>query len=440
MFTSFIKYPVFQSLMYDKLCLEQYDEIHCANQSVVHDDKKLQADVNHLYLYSSIVLTVPSIFTAFLLGSVSDTYSRKIPLMIPFVGLILGDVVYLVQTTFMSIDARWLLLSDACFGLCGGYTAIIGTMFAYGVRQTWDENRSLRIAALEGSIGLGGTIGFAVSGVLRNAWGYTNVFLFSTCFHFISFFYLLLRTEEFSSDVPTESVGRTTTMHLRDIFAVVIKKRDGKATLCLQLILFAFAVEYLSFAGVLDVQYSFFRYKLGWDDLKFGWFSGLGYGLSTAAVLIIYPILKQRSSSDAFLAGFGLCCKVVSLVVLAFVFADWMAYTMTVLFMFSRFPSTGMRAVCSRLVALDEQGKVFAAIALMEGVITLLASLIFNGLYPWTLNFFAGTCFLLMAALLFIPIGILYYVHGSVERPSSATSNNAISDTAFEENTPRDGR
>jgi hypothetical protein len=50
---------------------------------------------------------------------------------------------------------------------------------------------------------------------------------------------------------------------------------------------------------------------------------------------------------------------------------------------------------------------VFSAIALLEGVITLLASAVFNNLYPWTLDFFAGTCFLIIAALLCIPIAIL---------------------------------
>jgi hypothetical protein len=48
------------------------------------------------------------------------------PLLIPFVGLILSGVNYIIQSTFMSIDINWLLLSDALFGLSGGFTAIIG--------------------------------------------------------------------------------------------------------------------------------------------------------------------------------------------------------------------------------------------------------------------------------------------------------------------------
>lgn len=74
-------------------------------------------------------------------------------------------------------------------------------------------------------------------------------------------------------------------------------------------------------------------------------------------VLLLYPILRQRSLSDTFLACFGLACKVVSMMIMAFVYTDWMAFSTTALIMFNRFASTGMRAVSSKLVALDEQGK-----------------------------------------------------------------------------------
>lgn len=42
-------------------------------------------------------------------------------------------------------------------------------MIAYGIKTTPSEFRSERVAAYEGAIGLGSTIGFAVSGVLRES-------------------------------------------------------------------------------------------------------------------------------------------------------------------------------------------------------------------------------------------------------------------------------
>jgi hypothetical protein len=70
-----------------------------------------------------------------------------------------------------------------------------------------------------------------------------------------------------------------------------------------------------------------------------------------------------------------------------------------------------MRAMASTYVAADDQqGKVFALIALLESVAFLLASLIFNGLYPITLHFFAGTMLLGCAIVLLVPAAMLGYI------------------------------
>lgn len=46
-----------------------------------------------------------------------------------------------------------------------------------------------------------------------------------------------------------------------------------------------FIITECQISGVLDIQYSFFRFKLEWGDKEFGWYSGIVYGLSTAAVI-----------------------------------------------------------------------------------------------------------------------------------------------------------
>ncbi|KAF7637202.1 hypothetical protein Mgra_00003377 [Meloidogyne graminicola] len=40
----------------------------------------------------------------------------------------------------------------------------------------------------------------------------------------------------------------------------------------------------------------------------------------------------------------------------------------------------------------------------------LIASPLFNGIYPFTLSFFPGTMLLAVAALLILPVGILMYI------------------------------
>ncbi|VDM85033.1 unnamed protein product [Strongylus vulgaris] len=97
----------------------------------------------------------------------------------------------------------------------------------------------------------------------------------------------------------------------------------------------------------------------------------------------------------------------IALVMLAFVFNSAIAYSVVVFTSLNRFVSTGFRSFISSLIQINEQGKMFSLIALLEGITGLLASAIYNNLYPKTLSFFPGFFYLLSAALLVIPLIIL---------------------------------
>ncbi|KAK6030342.1 hypothetical protein OSTOST_03529 [Ostertagia ostertagi] len=113
MLTSFLKYPVFQNLIYEKACLARYaqDQGLCSNVTAYYNDKAVQADANYFYFLSSLVLTIPSLFSTLVLGA--------------------------------------------------------ATSLSYGVKTTKTSRRSIRIAGIEGAIGLGGTIGYVLSGTIR---------------------------------------------------------------------------------------------------------------------------------------------------------------------------------------------------------------------------------------------------------------------------------
>ncbi|KAK0398535.1 hypothetical protein QR680_002638 [Steinernema hermaphroditum] len=424
MLSTFLKYPVFQSLLYEKSCFERYTDVDCTNVSVVFADINLQADANYMYLLSSVCLTVPSIIIALVLGSVSDVWSAKMPMLIPFVGLIFCDINYIVQCTYMENNINWLLLSDIIFGVTGGFTAIIGTIFSYSTKTTLAEFRSERMSALEGSIGLGGTIGYAISGSLRELVGYANIFLIQAFLHAIGFAYILYfardvvacpnhqeneeSTVEFEEPTVTRKIKDSLRETLTGIYDMFKKVDSRKLKLALALTLIALGIELFVFSGIADIQFSYFRYALSWGDKQFGWFSGLGYGCNTLMVFVFYPLLHYKMRiTDTVLTMAGIISKIIYCTLLSFVFSDWMAYTVVVIFSLNRFVSTGMRAICADVVQYRDQGKLFSLIALIEGVTNLLASLLFNSIYPKTLHFFSGTMFLAVAVVLLIPFALL---------------------------------
>ncbi|PAV59610.1 hypothetical protein WR25_08200 [Diploscapter pachys] len=367
MLSSFIKFPVFQNLAYEKICYQHYhDDVLCSNASAYYKDKSIQAEANHFIFASSMILTLPSIISTLVLGAVSDNRSIKIPLLLPYVGLVFASLNYIVQGILLHANANYMLISDAIFGACGGYICIISTTLTYGVKTTRLQHRSYRIAGVEGAIGLGGTLGYVLSGTIREAFGYAYTFLFILILISIAFFYVLILAKE------------------------EVKIREDNSI------------------GLMDIQFSYMRYKLGWGDKAYGWFSGLSYGLTTLAILILYPFLRSKGVTDGILGCAGMVTKIASLIMLAFLKNEAMAYSIAVVTILNRFVSTGFRVFISSLLETDEQGKIFSVISLLDGVTSLCATSMYNMVYPKTLDFFPGFLFLLSAALLIFPIIVLF--------------------------------
>lgn len=433
-FTSFIKYPVFQALLYEKSCVARYhDAVLCGNTSAVHSDIALQKDANQLFLYSSLCLLLPSIPTALLLGSLSDVWSAKIPILIPLLGLIVGDVNYVVQSSFFNFDARWLLLSDIISGFTGGYAALMGMMFSCSMKQTDPAHRSRRMALLEGSIGIGATLGFSLAGLIRESLGFSKTFILLMGLRVICFIYIVAIVNEIKPDKQQQSLNQSllsrmvgaTSRRLVEVYEVMTRSRPSRSVLLLVLV--AFAVELLAFAGVNDIQYSFFRFKLKWTDKEYGWYKGLSYAFSTVTVLSIYPWMKSRGVRDMMLCAVALTTKIVSLLATAFVFADWFAYATTPLSALNRFIATSLRATASQTVDVVEQGKVFSVMSLTDGVTSVCGSVIFNSLYPRTLPSLSFLCFVIFAAMLLIPLFIsLYLLTERAHTNAAAASNSEI--------------
>lgn len=435
MFTSFIKYPVFQTLLYEKSCIVRYkDEALCGNTSLVHNDVALQKDANHLYLLSTICLLLPSIPASLFLGSLSDVWNAKIPVLVPLVGFIFGDLNYVFQCVFFSTDPHWLLLSDLISGLAGGYSALIGTIFSYTAKKNDGVQRSQKMAFLEGAIGIGATLGFLCAGVIRQHLNFSGTFLLIMGLRVLCVFYVIifatnieLKTNNASSEQASESqILLTMRRRIVDIWEVPSKMRPSRSTLLLALTALIF--ELFSFAGVNDIQYSFFRFKLKWGDKEFGWYSGLTYGLGTIAVLIAYPWLRKIGVYDLTLCAIALVGKIASLIANAFVFSNWFAFSIVPLSIFNRFISTALRTTISHTVELSEQGRIFSVISVADGLASLTGSLIFNSLYPLTLPSLYYLCFLIVASLLIVPLLISCYLRRKIHSLNSVSNSGSSSD------------
>ena len=121
----------------------------------------------------------------------------------------------------------------------------------------------------------------------------------------------------------------------------------------------------------------------------------------------------------------GIGTKIAYLLLLVLAMQSWLVYVAAVPMSVNRFVATGLRAMIGMLVLDAEQGgrrrlvvervllrssfvgRAFSLIALIESISAILATTVFNGLYPQTLKFYDGTMFVATAIAITIPLVIL---------------------------------
>ncbi|GMS96183.1 hypothetical protein PENTCL1PPCAC_18358 [Pristionchus entomophagus] len=417
MLGSYIKMPVFQNLLFEKSCWELYnvsclslgarkDDDLCSNVTAYHKDEQVQSLANSLFFYSSLTLTIPSIPSSLMLGSLVDKSRIRLSILIPLIALVISSFVYIGLSIWEHSSPYYLLISDFIFGIAGGYTSIIGVSAAYSVRGSMGNIRSARMARLEAAIGLGGCIGSFLSGKIRAAFGYTVVFSIITVLQVFAIIYVLLFVkdevyEEIPDSQPESSFIRRS---LIDPLFVLTRLRPLRIVLIACFC--AFGLELFAFSGMSDIQFSFMRFQLAWDDVAYGQFTSLSSLFGTLGVIFLYPFLRLLIS-DVFLGSIGLVLKMTFLLVLSFSTSSLLMNILSILFIGSRFVSTAFRTQIANLVEEDEQGQMSSLVSILEGVAGILATAVLNNLFPLTLSIWAGICPLSIVGLLGIALIIL---------------------------------
>ena len=86
---------------------------------------RIQSYVSMLFIWSSLIETLPSIVFVLCLGPWSNKYGRK-PLMIsPILGYVASIMIYMLVNYIDSLPAEYLLLGSLPVGLMGGFNTLM---------------------------------------------------------------------------------------------------------------------------------------------------------------------------------------------------------------------------------------------------------------------------------------------------------------------------
>ncbi|XP_041353727.1 proton-coupled folate transporter-like [Gigantopelta aegis] len=425
MVASYLNFPILQALMYEKVCTDKYNSSFChqLKNATFQDEHKtedtyLQSETSFWILKSNIALMIPSCFTVlFFTGTWGDKVGRKLPIILPIIGCLVYTVGNLISSVYMTISINCLMIGIVVNGLCGGYIGVLMAVYSYVTHVATDQNKTIRVAILEAMTSLAGTLGVFVSGIMLEKTSYVFVFSFNCIVLFIALLYSVLWVEDISADNPGRGDKGIFRYWFRDSLVetwnCVRTPRSEKKVLYVSLMMITMVILMAGTSGEMDILYLYTkRAPLSWTQTTYGYYKGLENFSRSLLLLTLLPILKKKMSMrDTTVSLGGMISKTIAFIVIGVASKTWMVFIVVLLSMFQGFPSSGVRSLMSGMVEKNEQGRLFSILAVAENIAALLASLMFNELYPATLHIMPGFCFLLAAGITVIGFCIVLYLH-----------------------------
>ncbi|KAK1786431.1 hypothetical protein P4O66_018117, partial [Electrophorus voltai] len=354
-------------------------------------------------LYIGLGGFLVGLFVVILLGSWSDRAGRRMVLILPSLGLAVQAAVYLT-VMYLKLPVAWFLVGRICSGLTGDFNAILAGCFAYVADTSDTGSRTFRVAVLEACIGLAGMLASIIGGEWQRTQGYINPFWLVLATNLAAALYAYLFVPE--SMTPQPEAKLFSCQHHRAVYTLFTSGGQGTQRTALWLYTLCFFLVVTVHFGSRDLYVLYeLSSPLCWTSQLIGYGSAAQH-LSYLSSLLGLRVL-QRCLEDSWVAMVALVSNIASLVMFslanttALVFAG---YGLGFLLMAS---TPVLRSKLSKLVDPSEQGALFASVACVEGLCSLVASGVFNSLYPATLHVMKGFPFLFGAILLLIPAGII---------------------------------
>ncbi|XP_068601186.1 proton-coupled folate transporter [Brachionichthys hirsutus] len=415
MFALILQAPLSTEYLWDRISEDvgynkSKERSDCTNSSVPIDplQKEVETLTAHWILYISLAGFSVGLFVVPLLGSWSDLAGRRTVLILPNLGLAFQAAIYLV-VMYLKLPVVYFLIGRLLSGLSGDFNAILAGCFSYVADVSDSQSLTFRMAILESCLGISGMLASIIGGQWKRAQGYINPFWLVLVSHLASALYAYLFVCE---SVPVDpSAKLLSSRHYKAVWHLLSKGgtsieggRFHRCKLWLYMLCFFFVLTVHFGSRSIFVLYELSS-PLCWGPTL------IGFG--SAALHLVYLTsllglkLMQRCLADSWLALMGLASNIAGLVVFSVADTTLLMFTGYGLCFLSMASTPVIRSKLSKLVDPSEQGALFALVACVESLCSLVGNGLFSSLYPATRYFMKGFVFLFAAVLLLIPSGLI---------------------------------
>ncbi|XP_069118523.1 lysosomal proton-coupled steroid conjugate and bile acid symporter SLC46A3-like [Argopecten irradians] len=386
------------------------------NSDLYQQRTEIQKDTTTASLTFVIAGCAPALFMDVIIGVLSDRYGRKIFIIVSLLGTFVKTLMTMIGMHY-EVDVHYFIMFIAVEGFAGGWCAVVSLGFAYVSDVTLvGKSRTSSIVLIEISVGLGLVLAGVTSGYLIDGVGFMYAMMALTLMNFLNILIMVLCLPDTVNE--TNSVKGRTIHLLKSSFAFYTRDTSAiakrwKYIVCVAIfILFNFSA--LS-RQTIDQLYQL-NAPFCWDAITIGWYSSLSDVSRNVIGLALIRGL-QNHISDEVMVVVSAVSGCMAYLLEAFATTDAMMFFVPVIGVFSMVTGPILRSIMSRMTPADRQGALFAGLAMVQTLCTVVVDPLTKSVYIATVDVARGAVFLLSAGYCVLVL-FLFVVFALVSRRS----------------------
>ncbi|XP_014486082.1 PREDICTED: adenylate cyclase type 6-like [Dinoponera quadriceps] len=197
--------------------------------------------------------------------------------------------------------------------------------------------------------------------------------------------------------------------HVRETVNTMTKWRSNHGRLCLTLVMLAMCL-YTFQRDEKAMSYLYTQLVFNWDVAKFSNFRTFQSSLFVIAMLCAMPLLKYLKLKDTIIVVIGATSHALGRLVFIAASQGRIFYIGAVVAAFGPVVAPALRSMASKLVEVEERGKVFAILSVFDNAVPLISSIFYSQLYNATIltvpNFIYWLTFTTQACVMLLAVAI----------------------------------
>jgi len=417
--------------------------------------KEVQVYVNNFQMNSQWIPSVPSVCFSIIAGALSDEFGRKPLLLFPLIGDLIRVLLNIVNYAFIETLPLEFFYFDSIASFFGGSTVYYLGVYSYGTTVTKPEERSYRLARLNGIETLANVLGILLSPFVFRELGYFGNYAISCGFYASSILYLIFVVKEpIKRELPDQELNteqkkksqssclqiisqnitkvknfltKAIVIPIMGMKSVITKDRTTILKLLIILQFFCYGL-YIFTAEMYRLTYLYMLLVFdGFNEKDYVLLKIVMSLLGFFCLMVIMPIFSGKLQiHDTLLLLVIVTCDVVSSAILPFVDSLWQFYLARGLGTIGYCKYSVVRSLLSKCIDANEVGKVFSLLAIVASIAPIGGNPLFKQLYNKTIGTFPGAIFHLFAALLFLAACgnlFMYFMRHEMDHQSEVNPN-----------------